>query len=170
MTLACESRMRHRVILSLALAALAAPVAGCGQDSTRTLIPAENAETLVASVDQIQSACADNDVRAARAAVDEAKAQIAELPQRVDDGLEANMNEWLSRIERRLERDCEAEETPTATPEETETPTPTEEPTETPTETPELTVTPEPTEVPTEEPPDEGDGGGTPAPESEDGG
>ena len=158
--------MRHRVILPLALAALAAPVAGCGQDSTRTLIPAENAETLVASVDQIQSACADNDVRAARAAVDEAKAQIAELPQRVDDGLEANMNEWLSRIERRIERDCEAEETPTPT--ETPEPTPTETATPTPTETPEPTVTPEPTEVPTEEPPDEGNGGGVPAPESED--
>ncbi len=162
--------MRHRVILPLALAALAAPVAGCGQDSTRTLIPAENAETLVASVDRIEAACADSDVSAARSAVDEAKAQIAELPQRVDDGLEANMNEWLNRIERRLERDCEAEETPTPTPTETPEPTPTETATPTPTETPEPTVTPEPTEVPTEEPPDEGDGGGTPAPESEDGG
>ena len=164
--------MRHRVILPRALAALAAPVAGCGQDSTRTLIPAENAETLVASVDRIKAACADSDVRAARSAVDEAKAQIAELPQRVDDGLEANMNEWLNRIERRLERDCEAEETPTPTPTETATPTPTETATPTPTETatPTPTVEPEPTEVPTEEPPAEGDGGGVPAPQSEAGG
>jgi outer membrane biosynthesis protein TonB len=162
--------MRHRVILPLALAALAAPVAGCGQDDSRSLIPAENAETLVASVDQIEAACADNDVRAARSAVDEAKAQVAELPQRVDDRLEANMTEWLSRIERRLERDCEAEEEPEATPTETSTPTPTETATPEPTETPEPTVTPEPTEAPTEEPPDEGDGGGVPAPESEGGG
>ena len=108
--------MRYRVILPLALAALAAPVAGCGQENSRNLIPAANAETLVASVDRIEAACADSDVSAARAAVDDAKAQIAELPQRVDDRLEANMSEWLNRIERRVERDCKAEETPTPTP------------------------------------------------------
>ena len=163
--------MRHRVILPLALAALAAPVAGCGQDNSRNLIPAANAETLVASVDRIEAACADSDVSAARAAVDDAKAQIAELPQRVDDRLEANMSEWLNRIERRLERDCKAEETPTPTPTETAEPTPTETATPTPTETatPTPTVEPEPTEVPTEVPPDEGDGGGVPAPGNEDG-
>jgi outer membrane biosynthesis protein TonB len=161
--------MRHRVILLLALAALAA---GCGQENSRNLIPAENADTLVASVDRIEAACADSDVRAARSAVDEAKAQIAELPQRVDDRLEANLGEWLNRIERRLERDCEAEETPTPTPTETPTPTPTETPTPTPTETatPAPTVEPEPTEVPPDEPPDEGNGGGTPAPDGEEGG
>ena len=141
--------MRHRVILPLALAALAALAAGCGQEDSRNLIPAANAETLVACVDRIEAACADSDVSAARAAVDAAKAQIAELPQRVDDRLEANMSEWLNRIERRLERDCKAEETPTPT----------------------ATVEPEPTEAPPDEvPPDEGDGGGVPAPDDGDGG
>jgi carbohydrate-binding DOMON domain-containing protein len=164
--------MRHRVILPLALAALAAPVAGCGQDNSRNLIPAENAETLVASVDRIEAACADSDVSEARAAVDDAKAQIAELPQRVDDRLEANMSEWLNRIERRLERDCEAEETPTPTPTETATPTPTETATPTATPTPTATVEPEPTEAPPEEEPtpEEGDSGGVPAPDDGEGG
>ena len=159
--------MRHRVILPLALAVLAAPAVGCGQDNSRNLIPPENAETLVASVDRIGAACADSDLSEASAAVDDMRAQIAELPRRVDDELEANMNEWLNRIERRLDRDCKAEEeTPTPTPTPTETPAPTETPTPTPTatETPE----PEPTEAPPEEIPpvdDGGNGGGVPAPD-----
>jgi hypothetical protein len=163
--------MRHRVILPLALAALAVPAVGCGQDNSRNLIPSADAQQLVDTVDRIGAACADNDVTQASAAVDDARAQIAELPQRVDDRLEANMNEWLNRIERRIDRDCEeAEETPTPTPEATETPTPTETATPTPTETAEPTVTPEPTEVPPEEvPPDEGDGGGVPAPDTGEG-
>ena len=162
--------MRHRVILPLALAALAAPAVGCGQDNSRNLIPSANAEQLVAAVDRIGAACSDNDVGQARAAVAEAKAEIARLPPRVDDGLEQNMTEWVNRIDRRLERDCEAaeEETPTPTPEATEEPAPTETPTPTPTPTATETPEPEPTEVPPDElPPDEGDGngGGVPAPE-----
>ena len=105
----------------------------------------------------------------ANAAVDDARAEIAELPRRVDDELEANMNEWLNRIERRLDRDCKkAEEkataTATATATETATPTPTTTPTPTPTatETPE----PEPTTIPPEETPGEGDGGGVLAPDT----
>jgi len=160
--------MRHRVILPLALAALAAPAVGCGQDSnSRNLIPPANAETLVATVDRIGAACADHNLSDANSAVDDARAEIAELPRRVDDELEANMNEWLNRIERRLDRDCkEAEEkaTPEATATETATPTPTTTPTPTPeaTETPE----PEPTTIPPEETPGEGDSGGVPAPDT----
>ena len=36
--------MRHRVILPLALAALAAPAIGCGQDNSRNLIPSADAQ------------------------------------------------------------------------------------------------------------------------------
>jgi membrane-bound lytic murein transglycosylase len=163
--------MRHRVILPLALAALAAPAVGCGQDNSRNLIPSADAEQLVASVDRIGDACADNDVRAAADAVAEARAQIAQLPQRVDDRLEANMNQWLNRIDRRLERDCKAEETATPAQEETETQTRTPTPTPTPTPTATETPAPEPTETPPEEVPgaDEENGGGTPAPETGDG-
>ena len=87
----------------------------------------------------------------ARAAADEAAAQINELPRRVDDALQANMLEWVEHIEGRLERDCEAEEEPTPEPTETATPEPTEtatpEPTETATPEPTETATPEPTET-----------------------
>jgi hypothetical protein len=164
--------MRLRVILPIALAVLAASAAGCGQDSNdRNLIPPANAQALLDAVDRIGTACADSEVSEAQAAVADARADMNELPQRVDDRLEANMKQWLDRIERRLERDCEAEETPTPTPTATETPTPTETATPTPTETATPTPTPTATDVPPEETPtDEGDGGGgLTAPETEDG-
>jgi hypothetical protein len=146
--------MRHRATLALALAG-AALAAGCGQDNPR-LIPEDRAQALVETVDSIETACSDEDVIAAQREVDEARAQITELPQRVDGRLKENMQKWLEQIERRLERDCEPapEETPTptetATPEPTETPTPTETATPEPTETPTATETPVPTETPTE--------------------
>jgi TolA-binding protein len=142
-------------------------VAGCGQDDPG-LIPEDRAQALVATVDQVESACADQDVIAAQQQIDEARAQINELPRQVDAQLKENMQEWLEQIERRVDRDCEAEpeETATATPEPTETATP--EPTETatpePTETPTATETPVPTETPT----DDGTGeGGVSAPEED---
>jgi outer membrane biosynthesis protein TonB len=155
--------MRRRVILPLALAALAALAVGCGQEgNNRNLIPAERAQTLVQTADEIQAACDDSDMDKARAAVQEAENQINELPPRVDDRLEQNMQEWLQRISRRLERDCAAEET--ATPEPTVTEEPTETATSTPTPTPTPTATPEepaPTETAQpEQPGDEGDGNG----------
>jgi outer membrane biosynthesis protein TonB len=158
--------MRHRALLALALAC-AALAAGCGQDNPR-LIPEDRATALVDTVDQIESACSDEDVIAAQQQVDEARAQVTELPRQVDPQLKENLLQWLEQIERRLDRDCEAkpEETPTetATPEPTETATP--EPTETATPEPTETATPEPTETPapTETPPPEG---GAQAPEEE---
>jgi outer membrane biosynthesis protein TonB len=162
--LACEA-VRSRFALALALSA-AALAAGCGEEN-RSLIPPERSTALVQAVDQIQSACADEDVAAARQALDEASAQVNELPRRVDDQLQANLREWLDQIERRLDRDCEAQpEEPTPEPTEEPTPEPTEEPTPEPTEepTPEPTVTPVPTETPVPTvAPGEGEGG-VPAP------
>ena len=162
--------MRH---LALALALVAAAVAaGCGEDN-RALIPEDRATALVESVDRVESACADEDVSGARTAADELAAQVNELPRRVDDELQANLREWARHLQRRVARDCEAqeeEETPTATPTEEPTETPTEEPTEEPTPEPTETPTAEPTETPAPtEPPTDGDEGGVPAPE-EDGG
>jgi outer membrane biosynthesis protein TonB len=168
-------RLAHPlVVLGIALAA-----AGCGQDD-RGLIEEPRSQDLLAAVDRIQAACDDQDIAAAQAAIDEASAQVSELPRRVDDGLQDNMREWLDHISGRLDRDCapeEEEETPTPEP----TPTATETPEPTPTETPEPTPPPEEEEeeeeeepqpeeeVPPpeeEEPPPEGDpGGGVPAPE-----
>jgi outer membrane biosynthesis protein TonB len=137
--------MRHRVLLALA-PVLAALAAGCGQDDAR-LIPEDRAAALIETVDRIEAACADQDPAAAQEAVDEARAQINELPRRVERRLKRNMNEWLGQIERRVDRDCEPEPEETATPEPTETATP--EPTETATPEPTETATPEPTETPT---------------------
>jgi outer membrane biosynthesis protein TonB len=167
--------MRRGALLALALAGLAA---GCGQEERAGLIDEARSEALVASVDQIQSACSDGDPQAAQAALDEASAQVSELPRRVDDELRANLREWLEQVQNRLERDCEAEETPTPEPTETPTAEPTETPTPEPTETPTETPTPEPTETPTAEPTETPPpvetptGGGAPAPEPtpEDGG
>ena len=162
--------MRHRASLALALAA-AALAAGCGQDDTG-LIPEDRARTLVETVDGIGASCSDEDAISARQAVDEARAQVNELPAAVDDALQANMIEWLDHIEGRLERDCEPEPEETATPDPTETATP--EPTETATPEPTETATPEPTETATPEPtataaptapPTGGEEGGVPAPE-----
>jgi hypothetical protein len=159
--------MRHRATLALALAA-AALAAGCGQDNER-LIPEDRATALVETVDRIQSACADEDAIEAQQQVDEARAQITELPRRVDGKLRRNMQEWLDQIERRINRDCEPEEEETPEPTATETAVPTETPTATetatptPTETPTATETPAPTETPGQ------DEGGVPAPEEDEG-
>jgi outer membrane biosynthesis protein TonB len=159
--------MRRVVLLGLAAALLGA---GCGQDE-RGLIPQDRSQELVAAVDRIEDACANEDGAAASEAVAEAGALVNELPRSVDAELKANMTEWLQQIDGRVDRDCEAEpeETPTATPTETATPEPTEtatpEPTETATPEPTETATPEPTETPVPTEPPTGDEGGVPAPE-----
>jgi hypothetical protein len=148
--------MRRRTALRVALALAAATlVAGCGQTNPR-LIPQDRSDTLVASVDRIESACASGNADEAQAQLSEAKLQVNELPRAVDDRLQQNLLDWLNQIGRRLDNDCKADETPTATPTATETPAPTE------------TATPEPTETPTAtETPSGGDEGGVPAPEED---
>jgi outer membrane biosynthesis protein TonB len=154
--------MRHRALLALA-PVLAALAAGCGQENQR-LIPEDRATALVETVDRIEAACADQDPREAQRQVDEARAQVQELPRRVDNSLKNNMKEWLDRIERRLDNDCEPEPEETPVPTETATPVPTEtatpEPTETATPEPTETATPEPTETATPEPTETPTGGG----------
>ena len=146
--------MRLRATLALALAVL---MAGCGQDDA-ALIPEDRAQALVETVDQIQSACSNEDPIEARSLVNEASAQVNELPRTVDDELQRNLRQWVRQVERRIDRDCEAK------PEETETPTPTETATPEPTETPTATETPAPTETPP------GGEGGVPAPDEDEGG
>ena len=110
--------MRSRVTLALALLA-AALAAGCGEENSRALIAEADAQALLESVDRIESACADEDVSAARAAADDAAAQINELPRRVDDSLQSNLRAWIDHIQGRIDRDCKAAEEETPTPTET---------------------------------------------------
>jgi outer membrane biosynthesis protein TonB len=148
--------MPRRATLALGLLLVAAPLAGCGSEDPE-LIPQTRASALTSTIDEIQSACDDNDTAKAKAAVQAANQQVSELPRRVDTELKRNLRDWLSHIDDRIEQDCKAKETPTPSATETPTPSPTETPTPEPTETP----TPEPTETPTPEgtvePP--GDGG-----------
>ena len=159
--------MRRRTALRVALALAAATlVAGCGQTNPR-LIPQDRSDTLVASVDRIESACASGNADEAQAQLSEAKLQVNELPRAVDDRLQQNLLDWLNQIGRRLDNDCKADETPTATPTATETPSPTETATPEPTETPAPTetATPEPTETPAATSTPAGDGGVAAPPE-----
>ena len=157
--------MPRRPSLALGLLLVAVPLAGCGSEDPE-LIPKTRASALTSTIDEITAACDDNDTAKAKAAVQAANQQVSELPRRVDAELTRNIRAWLRHIDDRIDRDCKAEETPTATPEATETPTP--EPTETPTPEPTETPTPEPTETPTPEPTVEPPGdGGVIAPEDE---
>jgi len=157
--------MPRRPSLALGLLLVAVPLAGCGSEDPE-LIPQSRASALTSTIDEIQSACDDNDTAKAKAAVQAANQQVSELPQRVDTELKRNIRDWLSHIDDRIARDCKAEETPTPTPTETETPTPS--PTDTPTPEPTETATPEPTQTATPEPTVEPPGnGGVPAPEDQ---
>src|SRR5919206_3114503 len=121
-----------RRCLALGLLVAAFPLAGCGSDNPE-LIPQTRADALTSTVDQISAACDDHDTAKAKAAVTAANQQVSELPRRVDAKLRKNLQDWLTHIDDRLDRDCKKEEeTPTAT----ATPSATESPTETPTPTP----------------------------------
>ena len=120
--------MPRRPSLALGLLLVAVPLAGCGSEDPE-LIPQTRASALTSTIDEIQSACDDNDTAKAKAAVQAANQQVSELPRRVDTELKRNIRDWLSHIDDRIERDCKADETPTPSPSPTETPTPS--PTET---------------------------------------
>jgi hypothetical protein len=154
-------------LLAIWLGALA--LAGCGSEN-RALIPQDQADQLVALVDEAGSASASGDCDAARRTVREAEAELNELPRRTSKELKQNLADWLAHLDQQIESECGQDEDPeeTATPEPTETATPTSTATETPTPTPTATATPTatPTAVPTETP--EPGTGGEPAPEQPD--
>jgi TolA-binding protein len=159
----------RRATLAPALIA-AALLAGCGE-TNRALIPEDRAQALQDAIDQVESACNDHNVQDAQQASDDLSAQVNELPRRVDAELKQNLQDWSQQIDRRLDNDCEAEETATPEPTETATPEPTEtatpEPTETATPEPTETATPEPTETPA--PTETPDTGGTTGPPGDEG-
>jgi hypothetical protein len=156
----------RRVTFAPALIA-AALLAGCGE-TNRALIPEDRAQALQNTLDQVESACADHDTQGAQRANDNLSAQVNELPRRVDSDLKRNMQDWVQQIDKRIDRDCKEEATPTPTPTETETPTPTPTATETATPTPTPTATETATPTPTPTATETPDTGGTTAPPGED--
>ena len=129
----------------MSVCASALLLAGCASSNPR-MIPENRTQALLGTVNEIDQAVQAGECTVAAGKVASARAQVTELPRRVDRKLRENLTEWIDHIDRRLPRDCEEpeEETPTPTPTETETPTPT--PTQTATETP----TPTPTQTSTE--------------------
>src|ERR1041384_6517618 len=100
--LACDVPMRRTMLASVLVAA--ALLAGCGT-TNQALIPADSATALQETVDKIDSACSAHDGQAAQSAVDDANAQINELPRKVSPKLKTNLRKWVDQIEQRLDRD-----------------------------------------------------------------
>ena len=152
--------MKRSLPLGLALAA-ALLLPGCGSSDPK-LIPQDNADQLIQSVDEVASRTSDSDCSGAKEALRDARNQVAELPRGVDRKLKRNLNQWLDQIAGKIDDDCKPEQTPEPTATETEAPTETPTETETPTKTPTPTETatptetPSATETPTVEPPDTG--------------
>jgi outer membrane biosynthesis protein TonB len=155
-------------LLAIVLGALAL-AAGCGSEN-RALIPQDQADQLLALVDDAGSAAASGDCDAAREHVQEAQLELNGLPRRTDQALKQNIADWLDHLDGEIEQNCGEEpvETPTATPTETATPAPTETATPTPTETPTPTPTPTPTATPAPTTTPDPGTGGEPAPEQPD--
>jgi hypothetical protein len=148
-------------LLAAALGALA--FAGCGSGDEAALIPQDDADQLIALVEDAGDAAAAGECDRARRAVAEAEAELGGLPRRTDRALKANLRDWLEHLDGRIAEECEA-----PAPEETATPEPTVAPTETPSPEPTPTETPTPTPTATPEPTvtvDPGDGGGVVPPE-----
>lgn len=143
--------MFRTLLLGLALAALL--LAACGGDNPR-LIPPDRADALSAKVGEIADRTSGDDCTGAEQAVQEARAQVTELPRRVSTRLKANLLEWVNHIGEQVPKDCQSKPEETPTPAETESPTATPTPsatpekTETPTPTPSATDTPAPDQTP----------------------
>jgi hypothetical protein len=153
--------MPRLLLLGLALAAALLATA-CGSSNPK-LIPADRAQRLKDTVDQVAQRVSDEKCSSAQDTLRRARNQVSELPRTVDRKLRDNLNQWLDQIASRIDNDCKPSSTPT--PSATETPTETPSPTKTPTETPTPSATPSPTPsatptptvgVPTVQPPDSG--------------
>jgi hypothetical protein len=145
------------VLRFVLLVALLAPVlAACGGSETdeRKFIAQSRAETLLRSVDRVESDLGEGACEDAARGVGRLREQVSDLPESYDGALVSNLSQWIDYLDQRVVQDCtdaQEEETPTPTPSATETPeeTPTPEATETPEETPTPEPSPEPTATPT---------------------
>ncbi len=131
-------------LLAIVLGALVL-AAGCGSEN-RALIPQDQADQLLALVDDAGSAAASGDCDAARDHVQEAQLELNGLPRRTDQALKQNIADWLDHLDGEIEQNCgeEPEETVTPEPTETATPAPTETATPTPTPDPDPDAHPDP--------------------------
>ena len=157
------------LLLLLAAAALglsSALLAACGDRNQ--LIPQANAEAIKSDLDDASADLEAEECRRAQAAVRQAQRRVGELPDQVDEGLRANLENGLVHVRDRIQADCGRRTTPTTTATTPTQPTqPTRPPETQPTEPPETQPTAPPKTEPEPEPepgPGQNNGsGGTPS-------
>src|SRR3954447_8174581 len=128
-----------RLPLAMLLGALALPVAGCGSADQGLLTP-KQASKLRAELEDARRAVDDDPQRckAARSAAQRGSEKAAQLPARVDEKLQRNLQQGFNHLVDQVNQECGADKVPKKTPTPTPTATPEEE-TPTPTPTPEET-------------------------------
>ncbi len=142
--------MTARISVTALLAAIVAAgaLSGCGGSGSPKLIPADSAEALDGSIQQVADATAAGDCGAAESALATAENQLASLPRSVDTQLKERISEGLQQLEATVPAQCreaKPKTTPTTTTEPTTTTTTTEPTTQTTTTTTRTTTTTTPT-------------------------
>ncbi len=142
--------MTARISVTAFLAAIVAAgaLAGCGGSGSPKLIPADSAEALDGSIQQVADATAAGDCGGAESALATAENQLASLPRSVDTQLKERISEGLQQLEATVPAQCreaKPKTTPKTTTEPTTTTTTTGPTTETTTTTTRTTTTTTPT-------------------------
>ena len=123
---------RFSVTTFLAAIAAAAVLAGCGSSGSPKLIPADSADALDGSIQEVSDATAAGDCAKAEAALSTAEDQLAALPRSVDAQLRARISEGLRQLADTVPTQCreaKPKTTPTTTTTAPTTTTTTTEPT-----------------------------------------
>ena len=144
-----------RKLTAVAAIAAATTLAACGGDSEpEPSIPLEDAEALVATLDEIRANVDAGSCTVASGEVQEFEDELNQLPGDVDDEVRDQLQRGALHLAELVDEQCDEPE-PETTTEETQTQEPTEEPTTT-----EETTTEEPTTDQTETEPDQQPPGG----------
>lgn len=100
--------MTARLSVTALLAAIVAAgaLAGCGGSGSPKLIPADSAEALDGSIQEVADATAAGDCGAAESALATAENQLAALPRAVDTQLKERIAEGLQQLEATVPAQC----------------------------------------------------------------
>lgn len=113
---------RFSVTTILAVIASTSLLAGCGSSGSPKLIPADSADALDGSIQEVADATAAGNCAKAEAALSTAQDQLASLPRSVDAQLRARISEGLGRLADTVPAQCR-EAKPKTTPTTTTAPT-----------------------------------------------
>jgi hypothetical protein len=149
---------KKRLAVLIAIAALAAVVAGCGSDEIAGTLTAEQAARLNADLDAVQQATGANDCTTAQSAVREYRADVFELPSEAGTELKAALQDGGQQLSNLVADQCGTAAGATGPSGEQRAGSQPSNPTSSTTPTPTAT-TPDATTAPTEEPPSPPGGG-----------